>query len=285
MLPRRRILNHEKFHNINNHELHWILPVFDMRTTWMIPFIHLVLISFCIVTPSVDAFVLQYVARPFRVTLLKAEESSAPDPIRLNKVFKATHSRRQADVLIAERRVTVNDQPVISKGGMLVTPFVDEVKLDGQRVNGWEALNGLTRKSSNDDDDDDDGDGIKDEKAVFEYIKYWKPRGVTCTTDRRIAGNILDEITQKSGYNPKHRVFPVGRLDKDTSGLILLTSDGRLPNSFLRRKQKQPKVYNVIVDRPFTEDDLDQLRVRIILVAQPFKAYLTENIYPSHHAY
>eukprot|EP00977_Amphora_coffeiformis_P028564 scaffold36018_cov191-Amphora_coffeaeformis.AAC.1 len=230
-----------------------------MRKTWIIPFIPSVLTSIWITASSVGAFVLHNAPHPFRGTvLLNAESSSPSDPIRLNKVFKATHSRREADALIAEGRVTVNGQPVISKGGMFVTPFVDEIKLDGQRVHGWETLNGLTR-SSNDSDD------TKSDKTVFEYIKYWKPRGVICTTDRRIAGNILDEITRKSGYRPQHRVFPVGRLDKDTSGLILLTSDGRLPNSFLRRKQKQPKVYNVIVDRPFTEDDLDQLRNGVVI--------------------
>lgn len=54
---------------------------------------------------------------------------------------------------------------------------------------------------------------------AFEYVKYWKPRGVTCTTDQKIPYNIIDEI-QRDGYNPKHRVYPVGRLDKDTSGKL-----------------------------------------------------------------
>lgn len=184
-------------------------------------------------------------------------------PIRLNKVFKATHSRRQADALIASGRVKVNGQPVTTKGGIWVTPFVDNISLDDKVVQGWEALNGLT--AAEDDKhtdksslDKDDGDTT----AFFEYIKYWKPRGITCTTDTRIRGNIIDEITNQSGYRPTHRVFPVGRLDKDTSGLILLTSDGRLPNSFLRRKRKQPKVYNVMVDKPLQEQDLERLRVR-----------------------
>lgn len=210
-------------------------------------------------------------------------------PIRLNKVFKATHSRRQADALIASGRVKVNGHPVTTKGGIWVTPFVDNISLDDKLVQGWEALNGLkvaenkhTDKSNHGQDDDDDDEDAT--TAVFEYIKYWKPRGVTCTTDTRIRGNIIDEIINISGYRPSHRVFPVGRLDKDTSGLILLTSDGRLPNSFLRRKRKQPKVYNVMVDKPLQQQDLERLRVRecIILVVVSSDRCFNDNVSLTH---
>jgi pseudouridine synthase len=87
-------------------------------------------------------------------------------------------------------------------------------------------------------------------RTTFEYIKYWKPTGVICTTDPTIPGNIIEEIRVHDGYDPPHRVYPVGRLDKDTSGLILLTSDGRLPNAALRKEHKRPKVYEVRVDPP-----------------------------------
>ena len=226
---------------------------------------------------SVDSFVLvpngrcQHLLPPRLEAVDNDDEAAATAsrPIRLNKAFKATHSRRQADALIAAGRVAVNGQPVTSKGGMLVTPFVDEICLDGQRVDGWEALNGLTApttsgtSASSNSSESSSSSQSKDapQNTVFEYVKYWKPRGVTCTTDQRIDGNIIDTITQESGYRPNHRVFPVGRLDKDTSGLILLTSDGRLPNSFLRRRKKQPKVYNVMVDRPLRKDDVEKLRV------------------------
>jgi 23S rRNA pseudouridine2604 synthase len=99
----------------------------------------------------------------------------------------------------------------------------------------------------------------------LEYVKYWKPKGVVCTTDQRIKGNIIDEITHRSGYRPNHRVYPVGRLDKDSSGLILLTSDGRLPNASLRREQKQPKVYQVTVDLPLEESNLELLRQGVVI--------------------
>jgi 23S rRNA pseudouridine2604 synthase len=179
--------------------------------------------------------------------------------IRLNKVFKATHSRRQADVLIASGRVSVNHRPITEKGGIMVRPHVDVVHLDGKQIDGWESLNAIPHPA-NEATNGNLGEG-SNPVVVFEYVKYWKPRGVTCTTDQRIEGNIIDEIAW-DGYRPKHRVYPVGRLDKDTSGLILLTNDGRLPNAFLRSQQRKAKVYNVLVDRPLEHNDLEQLRVR-----------------------
>jgi 23S rRNA pseudouridine2604 synthase len=177
--------------------------------------------------------------------------------VRLNKVFKATHSRRGADDLIASGRVTINDLPVESKGGTFVIPFKDVVKLDGKAVTGWEDLNVVEGATEN-----------------FEYVKYYKPRGVTCTTDQSIEGNIIDEIAY-DGYRPKHRIFPVGRLDKDTSGLILLTSDGRLPNASLRQSQKQPKTYHVRVDKEILDSDIQTLRDGIVIttVAQRDNTY------------
>eukprot|EP00979_Chaetoceros_neogracilis_P004046 scaffold702_cov220-Chaetoceros_neogracile.AAC.7 len=93
----------------------------------------------------------------------------------------------------------------------------------------------------------------------FEYVKYFKPLGVTCSTDLRIHDNIIDSI-ETHGYRPRHRVYPVGRLDKETSGLILLTSDGRLVNSVLRGEKKQPKVYKVMVDGRLEDHHLQRLR-------------------------
>ena len=175
-------------------------------------------------------------------------------PIRLNKAFKATHSRRQADALIASGRVTVNNMDVDEKG-IMVTPFVDEIRLDGQVVCGWESLNAIPQQPANSNEE-----MTPSSQELFEYVKYWKPRGVTCTTDRRIEGNIIDEIA-RDGYKPEHRVYPVGRLDKDTSGLILLTNDGRLPNASLRQNKRREKVYNVLVDRPLRPEDIDRLKV------------------------
>jgi 23S rRNA pseudouridine2604 synthase len=186
--------------------------------------------------------------------------SSPPEPIRLNKVFKQTHSRRQADQLISSGRITVNDEPVHS-AGQRVVPFQDVVRLDGEIVGGWEAMNHLSAQNDN-----DSGNLNKDE-TVFEYIKYWKPLGVTCTTDRRIEDNLIDAL-QEDGCFPKSRIFPVGRLDKETSGLILMTSDGRLPNAALRGKFKQPKTYLVRANRIVSQEDVQRLRDGVVITTE-----------------
>ncbi|OEU23474.1 pseudouridine synthase, partial [Fragilariopsis cylindrus CCMP1102] len=135
-------------------------------------------------------------------------------------------SRREADKLIAEGggRITINNIPVTSKGGHFVIPYIDIIRLDQN----------LVQESSSD-------------QYKFEYIKYWKPKGIICTTDLTIPYNIINELQTVDGYNPtsKKRIYPVGRLDKDTSGLILLTNDGRLPNSSLRQQYKKSKVYEL----------------------------------------
>ncbi len=181
-----------------------------------------------------------------------ASNVDSTSPVRLNKVFKATHSRREADRMIQEGRVAING--VVSYGDMVV-PFKDVITLDGTPIRGWEEMNGMDRPKSS--------EGCKE--TIFEYVKYYKPRGVVCTTDSRIKGNIIDALTRESGYQPKHRVYPVGRLDKDSSGLILITSDGRLPNASLRQQRKQPKFYRVRVGQPLSDEDLEQLRSGIVI--------------------
>lgn len=178
------------------------------------------------------------------------------EAIRLNKVFKATHSRRQADELIASGRVTINGEPADSAGRRVV-PYSDVVCLDGQIVHGWEALNACAPQHK-----------ATDEGTVFEYIKYWKPIGVVCTTDRSIPSNILDRLEKTDGYLSENRVYPVGRLDKETSGLIILTSDGRLPNAALRGRFKQPKRYDVLVNKPLTEREVQELRDGVVIMTR-----------------
>jgi pseudouridine synthase len=102
------------------------------------------------------------------------------------------------------------------------------------------------------------------EPQLFEYIKYWKPIGITCTTDRRIQDNLIDAL-KYDGCNPECRIFPVGRLDKDTSGIILMTSDGRLPNASLRGYHKHPKTYMVKANRPVSEADIQTLRSGVVI--------------------
>lgn len=148
--------------------------------------------------------------------------------VRVNKVFSATHSRRQADKLIDEGRVTVNGVSVTA--GYRVIPG-DVVRLDGKIYARWENVS-LHQALA----------------EQHEYIKFWKPTGVLCTTDQRIENNIIDAL-QINGNSFNQRLFPVGRLDKDTSGLILLTSDGRLPNTVLKGSANKSKTYVVTVDQ------------------------------------
>ena len=80
-----------------------------------------------------------------------------------------------------------------------------------------------------------------------------------CTTDQNVPNNIITDLTRR-GLEMDSRLYPVGRLDKDTHGVILLTNDGRLPNASLRSKYMRLKVYVVTVDYDLTEDDTRRLR-------------------------
>ena len=168
------------------------------------------------------------------------QQQQSQGGIRLNKVFKATHSRRQADALIAAGRVRVNGVVVPRDGlGARVRPHLDRVELDGAVVRGWEAARPELRPWAA-------------AEGEEEYIKFWKPVGVTCTTDRTVPGNLLDALEQPNGRvvagnnnarKIEKRIFSVGRLDKDSSGLLLLTS-GRTVGSPTRccgRSSSDPK--------------------------------------------
>jgi 23S rRNA pseudouridine2604 synthase len=138
--------------------------------------------------------------------------------VRLNKYLgeSGQWSRREADELIEEGRVTINGKP--AKLGVQVQPG-DEVKVDGDIV-------GAARKL---------------ERPV--YIALHKPVGITCTTERHVEGNIIDFVDHPE------RIFPIGRLDKDSEGLILLTNDGDIVNEVLRAEHNHEKQYVVVVDR------------------------------------
>ena len=82
------------------------------------------------------------------------------------------------------------------------------------------------------------------------YIVLNKPVGITCTTDTTVSGNIVDFVGHEQ------RIFPIGRLDKDSEGLILLTSNGDIVNKILRAEEKKEKEYLVAVNKPVTEEFL-----------------------------
>jgi 23S rRNA pseudouridine2604 synthase len=139
--------------------------------------------------------------------------------VRLNKYISETGvcSRREADKWIEAGRVTLNGQP--ASLGTQVTDG-DEVRIDGDAI------------------------GIKKKQV---YIALNKPVGIICTTEAHVADNIIDHV----GF--AERIFPVGRLDRDSEGLILLTNNGDIVNEILRSENNHEKEYLVSVDRPITD--------------------------------
>ncbi|WP_047049674.1 23S rRNA pseudouridine(2604) synthase RluF [Vibrio mexicanus] len=144
---------------------------------------------------------------------------------RLNKYISETGycSRREADKLIEQGRVTINGS--VPEMGTKVQ-VGDDVCIDGKPV-----------KSK--------------ERPV--YIALNKPTGITCTTERDVPGNIVDFI----GHNK--RIFPIGRLDKPSDGLIFLTNDGDIVNKILRAGNNHEKEYVVRVDKPITDDFIKKM--------------------------
>ena len=144
--------------------------------------------------------------------------------IRLNKYLSQIGycSRRNADKLIKEGKVNVN-----GKIAELGTKVISDDKI---------VVEGVLIKK-----------GQKD----MVYIALNKPKGIVCTTDESIEkNNIISFI------NYHKRIFPIGRLDKNTEGLILLTNDGDIVNKILRAKNKHEKEYEVIVDKPISQNFL-----------------------------
>ena len=177
--------------------------------------------------------------------------------MRLNKFISETGvcSRREADKWIEAGRVTCNGQPAV-----LGTQVSDgnEVRIDGGLI------------------------GVKKQQV---YIALNKPVGIICTTESHIEDNIIDLV----GF--PERIFPVGRLDRDSEGLILLTNNGDIVNEILRSENNHEKEYVVTVDRPITDLALRMMAsgVKIMgevtkpskvtrLDAQTFRIILTQGL-------
>jgi 23S rRNA pseudouridine2604 synthase len=154
--------------------------------------------------------------------------------MRLNKYLSETGmcSRREADAWIASGRVSMNGQR--AELGTQVTE-ADEVRVDNRVV------------------------GARQKKKKI-YICLNKPVGITCTTERHIKDNIVDFISHAE------RIFPIGRLDKESEGLILLTNNGDIVNEILRSENNHEKEYLVTVDKPVTDSFLASMAggVRIL---------------------
>ncbi|MEP4889297.1 MAG: 23S rRNA pseudouridine(2604) synthase RluF [Aliiglaciecola sp.] len=148
---------------------------------------------------------------------------------RLNKYISETGlcSRREADKLIEQNRVTINNK----------IPELGTKVFDGDEVRVDRKLIGATPSN----------------KSDRIYIAYNKPVGITCTTEKHVKGNIIDAIGHKQ------RIFPIGRLDKPSEGLILLTSDGDIVNKILRAENAHDKEYEVTVTQPISERFLTRM--------------------------
>ena len=168
------------------------------------------------------------------------------DTIRINKFFtqQGICSRREADRLVESGRVTINGR--LAKIGDQVKPG-DIIARDGQVIP-W---------------------GV----API-YIRYHKPVGVTTTSEAHVPRNIIAEI----GHS--ERIFPIGRLDKDSSGLILLTNDGDIVNEILRTEHGHEREYEVTLDRPYDEAFLGQMASGVVILGARTKPCRTARLSP-----
>lgn len=165
---------------------------------------------------------------------------------RLNKYISDSGfcSRREADKLIEQNRVKINGE--IPELGTKVEPS-DEVFVDGKRIN-----------------------AVAENKSDRIYIAYNKPIGITCTTERHVRGNIIDAIGHKE------RIFPIGRLDKPSEGLIFLTSDGDIVNKILRAENAHDKEYLVTVDKPLSERFVERMQRGVPILGTVTKPCVVE---------
>lgn len=139
--------------------------------------------------------------------------------MRINKFISETGfcSRREADKLVESGKVTINGEIAVLGSQ---AELGDDVRVNGKRIG---------------------------EQRRHVYIALNKPVGITSTSESHIKGNIVDFV----GHS--ERIFPIGRLDKDSEGLILMTNDGDVVNPILRSEGKHEKEYIVTVDKPLTE--------------------------------
>ena len=155
------------------------------------------------------------------------------DKKRINKYLSEVGfcSRRKADDYISDGRVYINGKAALLGSKVNIE---DEISVDGEIIQ------------------------YKDKKKV--YIAFNKPVGVECTGNHKVKDNIIDFI------NHKERLFTIGRIDKQSEGLILLTNDGDIVNNVLRAENRKEKEYVVTVNKKITTEFIDRMRrgVRIM---------------------
>lgn len=155
--------------------------------------------------------------------------------IRLNKFIasQGVCSRREADRLIEAGQVKINGK-IATLGDRVSTD--DEVVVNGKNISSKDIAN--------------------------IYLAFNKPRGIVCTSSRKEGLNIIDYI------NFPERIFPIGRLDKDSEGLILLTNDGSIVNKMMRSSQNKEKEYLVKVDKKITKEFKDKMESGVYILNQ-----------------
>jgi len=165
--------------------------------------------------------------------------------IRINKFLSEVGycSRREADKLLEQGRITINGK--IPELGTKVLP-TDEVRVNGELVS------------------------EKEEPKI--YIAVNKPAGIECTTNQSVRGNIVDFI------NYPERIFPVGRLDKDSEGLIIMTNDGDIVNKILRARNNHEKEYIVTVDKTITDRFIQRMSAGVPILDTVTKECRVEKI-------
>jgi len=165
--------------------------------------------------------------------------------IRINKFLSEVGycSRREADKLLEQGRITINGK--IPELGTKVLP-TDEVRVNGELVS------------------------EKEEPKI--YLAVNKPAGIECTTNQSVRGNIVDFI------NYPERIFPVGRLDKDSEGLIIMTNDGDIVNKILRARNNHEKEYIVTVDKTITDRFIQRMSAGVPILDTVTKECRVEKI-------
>lgn len=194
------------------------------------------------------------ISRRPQVQNLDSDFDSAPaltkDEIRLNKFIanSGVCSRREADTLIQAGVVTVNGE-VVTELGTKVNVLTDEVKFNGERLKGEEKV----------------------------YVVMNKPKGfVTTASDPHAEKTVMDLLKGCQG-----RIFPVGRLDKATTGVLMFTNDGEIAERLTHPSYDKKKIYQVLVDHDLTQEDYEKILSGITLSDGPIKAdeleYIDEN--------
>ena len=161
--------------------------------------------------------------------------------MRINKYIASTGlcSRRKAEEFIEAGLVTINDEVATLTSQVEES---DEVKLNGELI---------------------------EKKNDFVVLLFNKPKGITCTTEHKVKGNIIDYI------NYPERIFPIGRLDKDSNGLILLTNNGDLVNECLRVENGHEKEYVVRVDKPIDDRFIESMKNGVKIYNPVTNKYVT----------